>query len=291
MTQEIWDLYPEVYHYTSFSSALLILNSQTLRATPSDKLNDTQEIIYAKNQTIKAILKFDQSFHAEQIKEVMDLFYESVGKIYISSYCGKNQNTIPYHRDNGLLGMWRNYGTDGGCAIIFRTKNIYERASILAKTIGDSQEVSPGLSMENVIYEGQNDDDINFRERLERFANNYIKFINEYNLNGSHPRLDSGFWDEFVIDQLNLMLHTKHPAFFEEREVRIGIIFNANLGEPIKREFPSYLSIPFSPNEDISRIIIGPHRDQSSRYDFLKTHLSLAGFNIEVTKSEIPLRF
>ncbi|CAI2718681.1 DUF2971 domain-containing protein [Nitrospina watsonii] len=292
MTQEIWDLYPEVYHYTPFSSALLILNSKALRATLSNRLNDTQEIIYAKNQTIKEILKLDQSLYPEQIKEDLNSLYESVGRIYITSFCGKNQNTIPYHRDNGLLGMWRNYGADGGCAIIFKTRNIYDRANSFTKIIADPPKVLPALSMEKVIYEGGNDDDIDFRERLERYANNYIKFRNNYPSKKEYQDPNSNIWREFVIDQLNLMLHTKHPAFFEEQEIRMGLILIEKKfeGEPPKNNPDSFL-IPFSPSEDISRIIIGPHRDQQPRYDFLKTHLSLAGLDIEVTKSEIPLRF
>ena len=125
---EVWHGYPEVYHYTNFSTALLIINSGKLRATRFDLLNDTQEIKYAKTIIATEINKQKPQFPIDQAKHAVEYFLEPLGNaFYIVSFCGKSSDNSSYHRDNGLLGMWRNYGADGGCAIAFNTKIIYSK--------------------------------------------------------------------------------------------------------------------------------------------------------------------
>jgi hypothetical protein len=87
---------------------------------------------------------------------------------------------------------------------------------------------------------------------------------------------------EVLMDLLCLSICSKHPSFFEEREVRAGLCFLGNQNESQARSLQPFYEILFSPIQDILRIIIGPHRDQQGRFDFLKSYLS---------KSEVPLRF
>jgi hypothetical protein len=94
-----------------------------------------------------------------------------------------------------------------------------------------------------------------------------------------------------LTDFLHLLICSKHPAFFEEREVRIGLSFIGNSAEIKACSQQRFHEIPFSQAEDISRIIIGPHRDQKERFKFLKSYLSQINPDIEVSMSEIPLRF
>ncbi len=285
LKKEVWDIYPEIYHYTSFSSALLIIHSATLRATRFDSLNDTEELVYAKKIISQKLL---EESPIEEAQNIMERFYYAGMKwdYYISSFCGKNSNINSYHRENGLLSMWRNYGADGGCAIIFKTKNIYDRALNYKETHKVSETIVGGVIMDEVIYEGHNDDQPSFRERLNLFAKNASNFRKNREDKTSYNM------EEIYINLMELMMLTKHPAFHEELEVRLGLLSRDEQGinsqNILKKQ---YHSIPFSQGKDISRIIIGPHRNQQERYEFLNTYLSKFGLkNIEVTKSEIPLR-
>jgi len=119
-----------VYHYTKFSTALLIIRSATLRATRFNLLNDTQEIDYAKGVIAKKLAEKFPKISPEQAKYTLDIFRKPFwNAFYLTSFCGKSPNTNPYHRDNGLLSMWRHYGADGGCAISFNTQNIFKKTS------------------------------------------------------------------------------------------------------------------------------------------------------------------
>lgn len=285
-SKEIWDIHPEVYHYTNFSTALLIIESANLRATRIDLLNDTEEITYAKKIISQQLCKeFPGASPEDAERDLEEIFYKAMGRIiYITSFCGKDSSLDPTHHANGLLSMWRSYGNDGGCAIIFKTKNIYDQTNKLRESLN---ETSPALLMDEVIYKGKNDADPEYCKRLSLFADNAAKFLKNREDRNSY---DMG---KIFINLLQLMLYTKHPAFFEEREVRIGLYFKTDIKKKAKiaSSLPRFHSIPFSPDKDISRIIIGPHKDQQKRYESLKSDLSKLGLgNIEVTKSEIPLR-
>jgi len=279
---EIWEVYPEVYHYTKFSTALLIIHSATLRATRFDLLGDTQEIVYAKEIFEAKLFEKLDGDSVEKNRGYVEILYEAFGKgFYITSFCGKNSNTVPFHKDNGLLSMWRHYGADGGCAILFNTNNIYE------KTISTWREldIPPAIVMDKVIYQGENEDQ-EYNDRLDRLVRNALELINETTDN----KLDTA--EKTIKDAFCHMMLSKHPAFFQEREIRLGLCFISNQEKEIHLLPPKqFHEIPFSPTQDILRIIIGPHKDQQERSDFLKSYLSKSNLNIDVTMSEIPLRF
>ncbi len=291
--EEIWMKYPEVLHYTNFSTALLILHSATLRATRFDLLNDIQEIEYAKNLLIEKILEGLPDYSIEQVKYAIEALCEPLGKgFYITSFCGKTDNS---HRDNGLLGMWRYYGADGGCAIAFKTHNIYKVAINNWKTL----EIPPACIMNKVIYKGENDNDKGYLEKLNRF----LDIASDLIVNppfSNVPRIaspplyseDQVFEKtrEMLTNLLCLLICSKHPAFFEEHEVRIGLTFIGEQAETQGYIKQPYHEIPFSLEKDISRIIIGPHKDQKERYNFLKSYLSQIAPDIQISMSEIPLK-
>lgn len=283
--KEVWDTYPEIYHYTSFKNTLSIIQSAELWATRFDLLNDTQELIYAKKIISQKLLeKFPGATPEDAEQDLDKIFYAAMGgDIYITSFCGKDSNLDPTHHANGLLSMWKSYGANGGCSIIFRTKNIYDQTNDFRKSFN----TLPALLMDEVIYEGHNDDKPEYCERLSRFTCNASKFIK------NNEDRDSYSMEKICVNQLYLMMLTKHPAFIEEREVRRGLCFLKQAQENPEQVQPSpeYHPIPFSPDKDVSRIIIGPHKDQQKRYESLKSDLSKFGLkNIEVIKSEIPLR-
>jgi hypothetical protein len=281
--EEVWDEYPEVYHYTNFSTLPLIIHGASLRATRFDLLNDTQEIKYAKHIIAEKILERVKGATLEQVFELIELFYQTIGEgFYITSFCGKNAGV---QRDNGLLSMWRHYGSDGGCAIVFKTCNIYHRSRGVRKFSG----VPSACVMDKVIYRGENDSDPVYCERLDRF----VTYASEKLVNPTPNSDEQHIYEteKIIKDLINLLICSKHPTFYEEHEVRIGMCF---LGKPDEaRPFSQqrFHEIPFSPSEDISRVIVGPHRDQNERYNFLESYLSQIKPKIEIVLSEIPLRF
>jgi hypothetical protein len=282
-SKEVWEEYPEVYHYTKLGTVPLIIDSSTLRATRYDRLNDAEEIIYAKNLIAEKTLEKIEGASQEHVKQVVELFCQALGdNFYITSFCGINSDA---YRDDGFLSMWRHYGDDGGCAIAFKTQNIYEKAISTWKSL----KVPPAYVMDRVIYKGENDNDREYQERLDRFVNHVAGQI----VNPTTNPTESEYYEtlNLLTDLLCLLICSKHPSFFEEREVRLGICFIRNIDGNPERSLKQFHEIPFSPEEDISRVIIGPHRDQKERYNSLKTYLSQINPDIEVTMSAIPLRF
>jgi hypothetical protein len=292
---EIWEEYPEVYHYTNFSTVLLIIHSGTLRATRFDLLNDTEEINYAKSIIATKIKEKKPQLSIEKAKRSVEYFLEPLGvEFYIASFCGKNSTTNPYHHDNGLLSMWRNYGADGGGAIAFNTKNIF---TTVARS-SYSPDTPPAVVMNEVVYQGENDANEDYQKSLDRFASHVSELIDDPLPNRElmidpPPPNDEEFYRvrELLADLLYLTICSKHPAFFEEREVRIGLCFINNIAKKrLAVPLQPFHEIQLSPPQDILRIIIGPHKDQKERFNFLKSYLSAVNPDIEVSMSDIPLR-
>ncbi len=297
---EVWDEYPEIYHYTNFSTALLIIDSAALRATRFDLLGDTQEINYAKTIIAEKINEKNPQLSIEKARRGVEYFYEVLGNaFYIASFCGINSETIPYHHGNGLLGMWRNYGADGGCAIAFNTRNIFTAIEECWKSLA----IPPAIIMGKVTYQGENDDNEVYQESLDRFVSYASELMTDFPLNRDlmidpppppiNKEIDRmrAIVSSSLEDFLCLTICSKHPAFFEEREVRLGLCFTDIEKKSRLDHLQPFHEIKFSPPQDILRIIIGPHRDQKERSKFLKSYLSQINLDIEVSMSEIPLRF
>lgn len=316
------EVYPKLYHYTTWEGLLGILENQTLWATNYKFLNDYSEIILFREKLIPLIKPLVRNAYEKLIKQrpqveqkirdnggidqvvhhdaegFVDAQYSALGdEIYILSFCGPHGN--PKINKNGLLSQWRGYGAGGGAALIFDTKKLEE---IFAQE-ANQYEYSAGL-IADLVY---SDDDQKLKEELSEelsvLSDIVELFFNPDNTNQAQPDASKGY-HPFV----QCISRYKHYGFQEENEVRIVAIPTVIDEELLKlaeadgvalkpekeRKFrQNAQSIPYIELFDsgdivlpIEQIIIGPHKEKDERAAALREKLK--DTEIEITCSEIP---
>lgn len=232
---------PELYHYTSLGGLKGILESQCLRATRYDRLNDKSELYHFQSELTSALIPFlranirKRSKSNAHLRKAVKLsggpmrvaFKDSVDLIgrffrvtfegddatpafatpYITSFCSHSHDDV-YIRRNGLLSQWRGYGTAGRFALVFSTRKLESMLSEEATRHSYSF-----LTLCDVVYNNENlrfED--RFAELLQEIEHDWEKHVLH---EGSGAKED--ILKEFIKDAARF----KHRAFFEEREYRI----------------------------------------------------------------------
>lgn len=216
---------------------------------------------------------------------------------YIASFCTPASVDIAQH---GLLSQWRGYGTDGGYAIVFDSSGL---EALLREEHGRWRY---HLILTDAVYSSHKDAIVpeEFTEDMEIISTAIKKFIG------------SGLQESELDDTFRPILHSalryKHWGFYEEREVRIvamptdvnrldkgDALVNKEQKKPRRYFVRGGMAIPFVelfegitsfPEKPlpVSRIIVGPHKDQTRRRRALEIYLNQHLPHIEVSASEIP---
>jgi len=191
---------------------------------------------------------------------------------HIISFCSHSKDHR-YEQENGLLSQWRAYGGEEGFALVFDTIGLEDRLHQEAETFFYSH-----LRFADVIY---NDESVDF----EKVCADLIEATVQVLVSGG----GSGMEDLFTLF-VKGATRFKHRGFREEREVRIIACPQSRefvekthkaVGAPIPdgreakqphsrqregRPDTHYIRL-FDGNDGrrlpITRIIVGPHRDQS----------------------------
>jgi hypothetical protein len=321
------DKHDVLYHYTTMNGFRGIVDTQTLWATHYKHLNDSSELSRLTAilpdflvPTVKRVIK---EFRAEGISvkqaiheagsrhelarheaiALSNLFFEAAftpindSKLpmfepFITSFCSHLEDD-EYTRDNGLLSMWRSYGSDGGVALVMD-------AAILENCLArENNEYDHSfLSIGDVVYEGDSDA---FRSEF----GDLIKEVQKKTY--SHLKGENANFGGILGPFLSSVARLKHQAFKEEREVRIITMpwneriqgherskdakLKSELCRPGKNGTIRFLALfdcEQVPRLPIRKIIVGPHREQLERYEEIirvTRHLE----HIDVTCSETPL--
>ena len=261
--QLISEIHPELFHYTSEVGLSGILQSQYLRATHWQYLNDGEELVHL-HETLISLIQPDllehakhanqRAAHSEEFRtflssvggieglsrtwsrQIADLMRESllqgnreehIFDFFITSFCTP-EHDYPGVREHGLLSQWRSYGRDGGYAIVFDTAKLEE----LMKT--DATLWSCRLGLGEVGY-SSDPPDVLF-QRLEALPQLKIAAINF----ATNPTEKSA--SELLNPFLDCSTRFKHWAFREEREVRLVVTLN---GPRMQQENAS-AGVPFT---------------------------------------------
>lgn len=306
MSKSISEIYPKLYHYTTYEGLSGILETQNLWATNYQFLNDALEIQLFKNRLRAALTpiiiehvliqhgfcsNFQQILN-ERISEVVDGNYKITGhEFYITSFCG--QHSDAYSRKNGLLSQWRGYGGDGGYAIVFDTAKLKIALEPEAKFFNYQL-----VSLTDVFY-----DDNTYEEKFYCHLREVAKFTIEMLSRIRSGRQDIPSAEKAYPSIINCMSRLKHQGFKEENEVRIVVyaplldekyIERNHEGKPKpNKEIKTRLKngqkatyIELKANWPIEQIIVGPHKNKEERAAQLKERLK--GKNIEILISETP---
>lgn len=206
--------------------------------------------------------------------------------VSFTTHDGANERDI-YHRENGMLSQWRGYGRPEGVAIVFDTKGI--NRMLVAEC--ELFEYWPSrTSVSSVIYDWRQQAlESRFAKLYEALQDFVGEMIGRPSDRESQLELMGTLYDHFVASISRL----KHRAFHEEKEYRIILgatpkslldkragsgQTTTNLLKQIHHRRGAADSVPYIRlfdrlEEDlpITRIIVGPSKNQSANLEQIRT--------------------
>jgi len=315
---------PLIYHYTTGSGLLGIVESQQIHATSIAYLNDEEEHVGYFHRRLPTLLdeaiaeflrlrppvatsgttlsdaemkqkaaEFAKTMHARMLELTLEM-----DDPYVVSF-----STPPsLDHEDGLLSQWRAYGSDGGYAIVFETAGI-ERLLELEIAAIHHQYLMVG---DVEYYDSQGSSMPKLQETLE----------DEKQMKGALKQfmltLDPTDLDPLYTSLVSLSVRHKHRGFREEAEIRIVALrsipkvreFEEEDGEsrPQREIFfrsKSGILVPyiklFGTKElgddarlPIKQVIVGPHPEKAKRRAAVERLLRENGIDVVVTESSIP---
>ena len=310
------EAHSSLFHYTTETGLYGILESQELWATHFAYLNDSQEIIAAKGAIeaalyesiyqvakdlvekekldLKGKLTVEDICSGESVRFV-DALYKATLKYvtpYIFSFCSHGESNREFH--DGLLSQWRGYGSDGGFAIEFDSKEIEEQMHDDGLTCSHS-----GFHVSSVVYGTDSREFDDLKGRLDAIASVAGQMMPRlFGLEGEEPAIDSTY-----LPFVQCITRMKNPGFREEGEVRLVYIRPEDSTVPVEKPDGKEIGFRAGPgvrtpyvqifkNVDkklpIARIVVGPHPKAELRGTTLKLFLSQNGIDAEVVLSSLP---
>lgn len=261
-----------LYHYTTPRGLIGILVDKKIWATSLWHMNDSSELSYARDIYRQVLLDFAR--HNEGNAQALEALYLIESELleqhalFAACFC----------QDGDLLSQWREYGSGiGGFA--------------LGMHLGQSLEGIDGWEQVSVVYDVERQ-----FERLNEFFVRACQTLEE------HPEPASGEpWPQLVALQteaLLIMASLKHPAFAEEREVRLvqwrhrsylhGIQWRAT-----QNVIVPYVELALSHREDprhfgrppVVDLVIGPTNDVVLAVRSLELLLEQYGYTFRMSES------
>jgi len=296
-----------LFHYTDICAAKSILQSGVLYFSHHQKMNDKTEFFHADDllfsaakQDINEVFKQDrrrrvspkgilyqQALKRESEKLIKALSGALGNDYYIFS---STQHANKYEMENGSLVMWRGYGKENGCAIVFEKEKLVGLADSLAK----NGNVASTIDGEVCYLKDAN-------ELETKFETEYWEFI-DY-LKDMVSRLSSPTRVHLTNPAIGMKTYikmkvlTKHHAFTSENEYRLSILRSIpGMIDKERKLIPvadGKVRLPIdSPIIPIKKIIISPFFNQDDNYKIMREFIKSSPkyLNIHITKSAIPYK-
>lgn len=272
-----------LYHYTDAAGLIGILRSQTLWASDSRFLNDSMEMLYARDQMLRAV-RGESAVTKDPIRaRILRFIDESLRdptaewpSLYVSCFC----------EDGDLLSQWRAYGREQGFAIGLDPEAL--RVIEIPQDVRTGVRAHlPGLSpcLVQVVYGD---------EATQVEVSNAVDRIGYGQSGGGHygvVAVHEVAW--YVLPELSRL---KHPSFREEREWRLVYAIWYDKQREIAKFRPSaigvvpYIEVPL-PATAIRQIVLGPGNHPRTRRDGVKAMLRMLNRDdIEIDASDSPFR-
>ena len=304
---------PVLYHYTSMSNLLKILESEQLWATSSLYLNDVSETRY-----FWELLKIEaEDYVASNPKHE--------GALLVAVCTQRSTDfleypfTVSFSADDDSLPQWRSYCAQGnGVSIGFRT-NALKNAKVPGSRTIEEWERFTRAKLGAVQYV-----DRRYKEKIFSLVQEAVNRLerDRDELDFQNPAVASSFND---VDALaghleDIAVLTKHPGFSGEKEYRL-YISSAWIFEPLIKHRPTRTTlVPYLPlsidmrsidqhrkaiNEElnpiydtvklnrhpsIDHIRIGPTPNPELTQASLRQMFTGKGWDVEIKTSEVPYR-
>jgi hypothetical protein len=270
METSVPDLPQQLFHYTSPTALLSVLQKKVVWASMIHYMNDSQELDYALDLAREVISEeaMHRSFNVSRFGLCGD-FLEAIRRIAVFAF------SLSERQD--LLSQWRAYcPPEGGYSIAFDTLHL--------KSIAEAE----GFQLVQCDY-----------DRAVQISK-IRPLINE--MLQAASRLPDGstgtdLYDRFAVRMARIGVSVKHPSFQEEREWRLITGPGRNPNSVSYRATTSllvpYCELSFAEEKlsPITSIMVGPnrHADLAARSVHSLT-ATTHGWPIQVLHSETPFR-
>jgi hypothetical protein len=277
-----------LFHYTTATGLLGILQSLSLWASDLRFLNDAHEAIFARDLVVEAVRNMKNPMedpthwaheqHGDLAVRtfskyqgfVVDEILASEFGVYVACFC----------ESGDLLSQWRGYGMDHGYAVELSADALREALARIP-TYPDAT----GLFQVRYGYDA-----------ADSVVESALQVVAGFNLN--HPGVKAHY---SALAVSSMLAQLKHPGFAEEHEWRavVGLeIYDESWGvgdrEPTSfrstpRAIVPYVELPLELGA-ITSIRVGPGENADVREAGVRRLLKALGSNATVTRSEVPLR-
>lgn len=179
---------PIVYHYTSVESARAMVETRTIWMSEFTAMNDASEFAYARDKLVALLTNRD--VYIETLARTCVIFALKG----LTANTGLMLGSLTARRDD--LGQWRSYASNGaGCVLGIDARYLEHEA---------------GVAIRTVLYEEA------LVDRMLRTALEVVQTQAEEAPDDLDELME--FARHLVADLFNI----KHPAFADEREIRIS---------------------------------------------------------------------
>jgi hypothetical protein len=214
---------PVLHHYTDAFGLHGILSSNCLWATATQFSNDLSEIEYAVSIAIEALNETSGSKKtmtpwekvlAEHLTQLFATPLHTFGQPFIVSFC----------EDGDLLSQWRAYGGTSGFLLAFSPLSQDDRVQLICKD-------GFRTMVKKVVYDHDEQ-----RERLRFILKRLIKLVSGFSFTTTSSKGASAHVELsllLILEMTDWACATKHRAFSEEKEWRIGL--HPNVGAFMSR--------------------------------------------------------
>lgn len=272
-----------LYHYTTISALLAILQPESLRfhCTRHDYLNDKQELTYCKDGFLNMLKDYEIENCIQGELKLADSI--RVREYETETLGNPNYYILSLSQNKDSLPMWRMYGEE--CNGIAIGINIDERNAISAE---DSLLISI-LSLISTEFSGFELNKIRYgikQDFVSAKINSMYMAIqqNRADINTIH-NVFSGFIQDSAI-------YIKSPVFDYEKEWRLALSETDNKPKYKVRNnvIVPYVEISLNKNM-LKEIVLGPSCEYELNNKSLKMLLNSRGYeHVKICKSEILYR-
>ena len=304
----------ELFHYTSIDALESIYKSRQFWATYYKDMNDESEQTRFRLIATKHVLplvesKFRQRMERDSqfalrvnqgggldvaakhdaqvhVRTMHNSIFAKLSGPFIVSFCRHPEST--YEAENGLLSMWRGYGSAGGVAIVLSVADV--------KTLLRHESDSFGHFVRHLGNVRHDNDDDGIKSDFRGYFDAVPSILDDF-YNDTPPRYEDVF-NPFVEGTILV----KHRAFHEEHEARIvvcprctdpnSVFYNSNYaGLPTKStkyrnrsgSEARYIELFGSQPLPIRRVIVGPSRTQRANKQRVEEILSTTQVSVEMS--------
>lgn len=271
-----------LYHYTSIDAFKGIIDNKHLRMTKYDQLNDTSEVVLAKNLLIRKIKEYNnpseyqgfKEYLLDGLKDFKDL------NIYITSFSEKGND----------LEQWRAYTPNGGIAIGFDFNDL-KNGFFIDEHFCDRWPAS----LFRCLYIGKSTTEYIRKLIAEWFQPHCYAGMFVASQNNKTE------WSKFIYALLNstlsrsiynLICTIKHDAYSNEIEWRWVNVKSktANLKKELDGKNRKYVKGRIHPEDCIQQVWISPHGDKETIKRVLEFYKERNNLSFKIHESKIPYR-